>query len=183
MTYRNPVWLLTFPAALLAMGGCNVSAPELSRFSLQRLDSASGADFIDRIRLALAAQGYVMDRVDDRTGDVLTLPKHTTSVAESLPSRGLSGSPRLLRRMARVRLVERSDSALLYCRVVLQEQITETHRLLRLDRSGSDTPVGTAIDRDAASTGEQNVVWKTLRRDQGAERRILNAIAQDRPSG
>ncbi len=183
MTYHNPGWLFTFPVALLAMGGCNASTPELSRFSLQRLESPSDSDLMDRVRLALTVEGYVVDRVDNRTGDVLTLPKHTTSVAESLPSRGLSGAPRLLRRMARVRLVERTDSASLYCRVVLQEQITETHRLFRLDRGGSDTPVGTAIDRDAASTGEQNVVWKTLRRDQAAERRILNAIAQDKPSG
>jgi hypothetical protein len=47
------------------------------------------------------------------------------------------------------------------------------------DRSGSDLPgQQTAIDRDAATTAEQNTVWRTLRRDTAAERQILDAILE-----
>lgn len=47
------------------------------------------------------------------------------------------------------------------------------------DRSGSDTPGDyTAINRDAATTTEQNTVWRTVRRDKSVERNILNAIAE-----
>lgn len=180
---RDSGWLRLFPVTLLAMGGCITSPPELSRYSLHRLELVGDADLMGRVRAVLVSEGFVVDRVDPSSGAIFTLPKQTTSVAESLPSRGLSGAPRLLRRIARVRIVERPDAASLFCRVELQEQVTETHRLFRLERRGSDTPVGTAIDRDAGSTNEQNTVWKTLRRDKVAERRILNAIAQEKPGG
>jgi hypothetical protein len=47
------------------------------------------------------------------------------------------------------------------------------------DRSGSDTPGDyTAINRDAATTAEQNSVWRTLRRDRAAERNIIAEITE-----
>lgn len=48
--------------------------------------------------------------------------------------------------------------------------------MFRHDHRVSDIPDDTPIDRDAATTTEQNTVWRTIRRDKAAERRILEAI-------
>ena len=39
-----------------------------------------------------------------------------------------------------------------------------------------DVPNDTAIDRDAATTKEQNTVWEPVGRDKSAERIIVQAI-------
>jgi hypothetical protein len=65
-----------------------------------------------------------------------------------------------------------------YCKVVVQEQTTETHRMFAQDSTLSDVPHDTAIDRDAATTTQQNTVWRTVQRDKAAERRILEAVLE-----
>ncbi len=45
-------------------------------------------------------------------------------------------------------------------------------------RGGSDEPRNTAIDRDAATSDEQNTYWRTLRGDKAAERELLADILE-----
>ncbi len=79
--------------------------------------------------------------------------------------------------MVEVRVADSGGAARVFCRVLIQEQTTQGHRMFASDRSGSDTPGDyTAINRDAATTTEQNTVWRTLRRDKSAERQILDMI-------
>jgi len=44
------------------------------------------------------------------------------------------------------------------------------------DLALNDAPTATAADRDAATTREQNEVWRVLRRDKLAERTVLQDI-------
>jgi len=41
----------------------------------------------------------------------------------------------------------------------------------------SDLPTDTPIDREGATTQEQNTVWRTIGRDKSKERSILDIIA------
>ena len=54
--------------------------------------------------------------------------------------------------------------------------------MLAYDRSGSDSPASTPIEREAATTDRQNTVWETIHRDRSSERRIL-AIIGERSAG
>ncbi len=62
------------------------------------------------------------------------------------------------------------------CRVLIQEQTTQAHRLFERDHRGYDTPTDTPIEREAATTVRQNTVWRTNRRDRRSERAILEAV-------
>lgn len=81
-----------------------------------------------------------------------------------------------LRRVVHVRVTQSTDVVNVYCQVAIQEQTTEAHRMFRRNHMISDTPGETPIDREAATTDEQNIVWQTIGRDKAAERRILEAI-------
>ena len=83
-----------------------------------------------------------------------------------------------MRRIVEVRVADSGGAGKVFCRVLIQEQTTQAYRMFASDRSGSDAPGEyTPINRDAATTAEQNTVWRTVRRDKSAERQILDAIA------
>ena len=84
-----------------------------------------------------------------------------------------------LRRLATVRVGQGAGVVNVYARVALQEQTTEAHRMFQRDHAISDIPGDTPIDREAATTSEQNTVWRTIGRDRAAERRILEAILEE----
>jgi len=80
------------------------------------------------------------------------------------------------RRIADMRVAHPDEQSRVYCRVLVQEQTTQAHRMLSLDQSGDDVPSATPIDREAATTDRQNTVWQTIRRDRITERRILSLV-------
>jgi hypothetical protein len=83
------------------------------------------------------------------------------------------------RRFAEVRITGSGDEFKVHCKVVVEEQASESYRLLAFERGGDDVPGHqSAIDRDAATTAEQNTVWRVVRRDKTAEREILDRISQ-----
>ena len=131
---------------------------------------------LDTAEAALIGLGYRIERRDAVEGILTTQPVEAQAGLDhtrptSLSSRGKT------RRMVEVRVADSGGATKVFCRVLIQEQTTQAHRMFAADRSGSDTPGDfTAINRDAATTTEQNTVWRTLRRDRSAERQILDAI-------
>jgi hypothetical protein len=84
-----------------------------------------------------------------------------------------------LRRIALIHVVPEAEGGTgVYCQVTIQQQTTEAYRMFQQDRELSDAPGQTAIERDAATTTEQNTVWRNVRRDKAAERRILEAVVR-----
>jgi len=83
-----------------------------------------------------------------------------------------------MRRVAQVRVGTSEGGVKVFCRVAVQRQTTEAYRMFDRDRRVSDVPGDTPIERDAATTPEQNTVWETVRRDMTAERLILQNILQ-----
>ena len=129
------------------------------------------------------ALGYLVDDREHR-GGVFTaefIEKRTDSSSIGARSR----PPVLIRHRVELRVKPLSAGVKMFCKVDIQHQTTEAHRLLAFDRTGSDMPGRTPIDRDAATTIEQNTVWETVRRDKATERAILRAILDrmqpDRP--
>ncbi len=161
---------------LPGLGACAASRPTAVNFAVRHLRNVERSEVLDAAEAALTDLGYRIDQRDAAMGIVTTHP--IFDVRGDEPARrglGISSQGRT-RRLAEVRVVPTADSLGVYCRVVIQEQTTQAHRLLARDGVGADTPSDTPIDREAATTRRQNTVWQTFRRDKAVERRILTSI-------
>jgi len=133
---------------------------------------------LDDAEAALIDLGYLIERSDPAEGVITTQPVEAQAGLDSTRPVSLSTRPKA-RRIVEVRVQYDSGATKVFCKVLIQEQTTQAHRMFASDRSGSDTPGDyTPINRDAATTTEQNTVWRTVRRDKAAERNILNAITE-----
>jgi len=133
-------------------------------------------EVFDAAELALIDAGFQIERRDAVEG-VLTSQPIFGSRDPGAGSRG----PRLssrgdVRRLAEVRVQTVAADVDVSCRVLVQEQSTQVYRIVDQHGGSDDRPNTTPIDRDAATTTQQNTVWRTLRRDKVAERQILADI-------
>lgn len=133
---------------------------------------------LDAAEAALIDLGYAIERRDLAEGVITTQPTEAHGGLDSTHSSRLSSQGKT-RRIVEVRVQEDDGVTKLFCKVIIQEQSTEEHRMFASDRSSSDSPGdNTAINRDAATTAAQNTVWRTLRRDKTAEREVLAVITE-----
>jgi len=161
----------------LTVVGCASAGPSPLSFSLRHIESSKESPAFLAAQAALADEGYSIDRADRIAGVIITQPVEEPARVDGTRVR-LSSRDRF-RRLAEVRISGHGEDVRVYCRVAIQEQVTAAHRMFAYDRSGTDDPGITPIERDAATTEEQNTVWQTLRRDKVAERRILETILKN----
>jgi len=125
---------------------------------------------------ALEEQGYQIARRDQTTGFIQSVPIEGPLRSGDARLGMTFTSKNRTRHLAEVRVEEAGGIVRVNCKVVVQELVTEAERFFAEQGSAKDSPGQTPIDRDAATTDEQNTVWKTIRREQAAERAILEAI-------
>ncbi len=164
-----------FPLTKFAMAimpwllmGCSTATVDLSNYSVRQISSQAQASLLTIAENQLRKQGYVVYQTDATIGS-LRARDEANMQSSSRRNRGT-------RRHAEVRVASDADRSAIYCKVLLQQRVTEAHRMMQRDYSGQDTPNETPIDRDAATTQEQNTLWRTLRRDRRSEHELLNAI-------
>lgn len=157
----------------IGLSGCASNSPTPMNFASRPIRGEAGA-ILDLAEARLAERGYRVEQRDDKSG-MLT----ATSDEQSGASAGVGISSRTrVRRIAEVRVHEIGGTPSVHCKVTIQEHATQGHRLSAQDSRSSDRPGDvTAIDRDAATTSQQNTVWRAIRRDKTAEREILEAIS------
>jgi hypothetical protein len=160
---------------VLLVGSCASGKMSAANAGVRLLPTRDPIGVLDAAETALVREGFVVDRRDVSVG-VMTCSS-PEEAADDAPKRRLRFSARS-RRIAEIRVDPRGDRVMFSCRIVWQEQTTEAHRLLAYERSGSDLPSETPINRGAYATSEQRTVWRTLRRDRSAEREILEAVAE-----
>lgn len=154
---------------------CAAAAPSPLNFSVQRVPQAPGVA-LDSAELVLTGRGYSIAR---REANVIV-----TGAREAHP--GDSGArpvgrirgPGQRRTVAEVRVESSPEGTRIFCKVSIQEQVTQAYQVYSAAESGDDTPGATAIERDPGGTAAQNTVWQTVARDKTAERAILSAIAE-----
>jgi hypothetical protein len=126
---------------------------------------------LDTAEAAVVAAGFQIDKRDAVAGALTSLPNEGPSTDSTRRARART------RRVAEVRLVESGDGVKVYCKVMVQELASGAYGLYAQDRATTDSPGEyTAINRDAATTQQQNTVWRTVRRDKMVERAILDRI-------
>ena len=176
MAVKHAVILAGLAVVLPGLGACAASRPTAVNFAVRHLRNVERSKVLDAAEVALSDLGYRIDQRNAAMGIVTTHPIFDVRGDEPA-RRGLRiSSPGRTRRLAEVRVVPAADALGVYCRVIVQEQTTQAHRLLAQDGVGADTPSDTPIEREAATTRRQNTVWQTFRRDKAAERCILASI-------
>ncbi len=154
---------------------CACVGPDVARltFTVRHLPTQDRLGLLDTAETALVKLGYRIRSRDAAAGVLMTEP---TDLASTDRRSTRMGSPVRMRRLVEVRVTSTDSATSVYCKAIVQELVTEAHRLFALDRDGIDRPARTPIDREAATTREQNAVWRTIRRDRSTERAILSAI-------
>jgi hypothetical protein len=172
--FANPlIWITAF---LATAAGCVSTAPSPANYTVRTTTLTDRGEILDSVEIALIDRGYVIERRDDRAGVITTYPIESMPSEPSLRHSRVIRSPTPIRTRAEIRLEPAGASLRIHCKVVVQEQDTEAARMFALQRGGYDTPRDTPIDRDAATTEEQNAYWRTVRRDKNAERAILDSV-------
>ncbi len=146
------------------------------QWGVRHLADADQQTVLEEARFALADQGFPIKSTDASSGVVLSYPVSQARVGGASRSNLSLSTHGDFQRIAQVRIASSEDGVSIYCRVEVQEQVNATQRIFYQGFAEGDVPVETPIDRDAATTTQQNTVWRTIRRDKGAERRILEAI-------
>lgn len=176
MSKTQGIKIILTAVGLLTATGCMNARNVSYSHSIESITDTSRRELVVAGENALVSLGYSIERSDATSGVITTVPILDASLGnDARTARRLSTKPRI-RKIVELYVVEKKAYADLHCRVAVQQQTTQAHRSLAIDRSVDDTPTGTAIDRDAATTTSQNTLWETLRRDRAEERRILTAI-------
>jgi len=163
--------------SLTCLNACAAPGPSPVTFSVRQLQ-------VDRTEAFQAAEntlvelGYGIAQRDPLNGVLTTQPVFGDSQDQAEVDRAALGSAGRLRRIAEIRITETAGGVHAYCKVVVQKLVTEAYRLRARDLRSTDSPAETPVDREAATTREQNTVWQTIRRDKLREREILAALAQ-----
>ncbi len=163
---------------LVLLTSCAAPSPTPVDYTVRHVQKRDRSATLDAAEAALIELSYNIERRDPAEGVITTQPVEAQAGLDSTRAASLSTHPKT-RRIVEVRVQNEDGATKVFCKVLIQEQTTQAHRMFASDRSGSDAPGdNTAINRDAATTAEQNSVWRTLRRDKSTERNILNAIIE-----
>ncbi len=163
---------------LVLFGACAVSGPSRLGYGVRRFAEADRSALFQAAADALVEAGYRIDRSDRAAGMLSTFPVAGKLRDVAARRRARLGTPARIRRVVQVRIEQGADGISVYCKVAVQEQVTEAYRMQAYDLHTADSPVHTPIEREAATTREQNTVWQTVRRDKRQECEILAAVEQ-----
>lgn len=162
----------------MLLTSCTAPSPTPVDYTVGHVQPLERGAAFDAAEGALLDLGYQVERRDPAEGVITTQPVEAQAGLDSTRPASLSTRGKA-RRIVEVRVHNDDGVTKFFCKVLIQEQTTQAYRMFASDRSGSDTPGDfTPINRDAATTTEQNTVWRTVRRDKSAERGIVNAITE-----
>lgn len=161
---------------LVGSTGCATSPPSELLFHVRPMTGISTEAAFGLGERALTSLGYAIDLSDLDSGRLTTVPILSSGRGEPASSGTNLGRPVAVRRIAEFRVHPMGDSVRVYCRVVVQQRLVGAERMYLRQAPISDLPGETPIERGAATTGKQNEVWRTVRRDKVRERQIMDAL-------
>lgn len=170
--------LATCLASLVAVAAWSSGCAEdlESRQFQTRLVSADADTVLQAAEVALRRE-FPRVTVDRAAGRITSEPLEYTTATESGTSRDLVRGASSMRRVAACSVSPRGERAVLRLRIDVQRQDTARRDVVQPEQGRiSDTPGYTPIDRDSATTREQNAVWTFVRRDRQLERALLEEI-------
>lgn len=159
----------------LTVVGCESPGPSSKNFSYVRLPGvAKEAAFTAATKTM--RETHDIARIDREQWMIQSVPEETEEEATTPRVGDLVGVPRNVRRVVTAYVTGTDKATEAWCKIVIERNESQEHYLFKNDMQQDDTATGTPADRDAATTVEQNSVWRMLRRDKRAERDFLNAV-------
>ncbi|MCG3131305.1 MAG: hypothetical protein FLDDKLPJ_02095 [Phycisphaerae bacterium] len=179
---RSPRGVTTCVAAALTVfaafsGGCQTGGASTANFAVRPVPGADEGGAFQAARDAMLGLGFQIALAEPDRGRLESAPAQEEELEFAARSR-THETGRRQRRVASVRIETADGDVKVFCRVEIQEPSTEAHRFRASVDSSLDRPGETPIDRDAATTPDQNTVWRTIGRDRDLERSILDAVTQ-----
>lgn len=173
--------MLTLGMMTAALAGCASPRPSAVNYNAITMSGATEDAVLDAAEGALA-EHFQLARRDAGTRTITTLPTESTVTGKGERIGDVIGATRRERRTAEVRVEPAGPTVKVFCKVLVQEYDTDAHQVFSRDLASDDRPGDTPAQRDAATTTEQNAVWRTKMRDKEMERQILRDI-QERLGG
>jgi len=162
---RNLAILLAASVGVL-MTGCNLPAPGTTR-SLGEVEYESAF----ATARETMAQYFAIESADPRTGEIISRPTPITAAPERL----LGGSP--ARHLAKLCVRRKDGTIVAQAAVAFQREGSTIHHVSpRPGENYDGVPTETPADETAATSAQQNEVWRTDRYDHALEHKILTQI-------
>ena len=177
---RSEAWPIVIGSAWMALScvSCVSARPTPLDYGV-RLVREGDREAVFRVADdVLVSMGYPVVQREPLEGVLVSRVEMRSAGAQEPDSRGASRAQGRHRRVVEVRVTSTAEFVKVFCKVAIEAQATRAHLIYSDARRGDDLPGQTAIDRDAATTTEQNTVWAIVRRDKAAERAILSAIVE-----
>lgn len=144
--------------------GC-AAAPSAANFSVRTLAMQPSGDVESAVRTVLLRRDFVVVVAETAGPRFVALPRDHRPQSDSRRTR------------LDIRIAEVGGARKIFCRAEVQRQSTEARRIIALDTAIDDQPGATPLQREGATTVEQNTVWDTIGRDRTLEREIVNDLA------
>lgn len=176
-TYIRLLLMFAAVTTLASTIGCQSPDAAMSGYNARHLASVETAQVFTVTRHVLEGYGFAIRRADIDRGWMVTQPARAHEL-EAAAIRDILGREADERRVVTMRVLPESAGATVYCKVEVQQPYSDEFSLYSDAHKPSDTLSDTPIDRDAATTDEQNTVWRTRRRDRDLERSLLDAVVQ-----
>ncbi len=167
--------LLTLFAAL-GTTGCTIQDTAIN--PQQRVITGGSADEVLAAATLLLRDEFGAARPDYSHYVVTTPWQEYTTQRDSGTARDFYGGESTLRRRATLKLLPRTQGPIARLQIDIERRDTAARNAIPASSSRiSDLPGHeTAIDRDAATTRQQNTVWTRVRRDTSLERALLKEL-------
>lgn len=171
---------LLFASLLVGCWFCTGCAAPTRHNHQQRVIRGASTDAVLAEAAVVLQREFGRLQVDPVTHRIVTQPVEFTTQRSSGTARDLYGGRSTMRRKATFTVVDQDDSPVARLRIDVERRDTvrraimqpRSHRIS--DAPGHETP----IDRDAATTHEQNTVWTQVRRDTKLERALLEELRE-----
>lgn len=162
---------------LLLLAGCGTN--DASIRSQSRMFVGESTDEVFEAGALVLRREFGRITVEQPGRRLRTEPVEYTSASDSGRARDLVGLPSSVRRVASFSVDRSSQGAIARLRIDVERRDTTERGVFQPDAFRiSDTPGYTPIERDAATTSSQNVVWTPVKRDSRLERALLAEIEE-----
>lgn len=187
MSLRIDLPRRVFPAACLCLCvqlGCATSEP-VTDFSGRAIPGATIDEIYIAGREVLSQEFDRIAAADPVTRRIETAPEEFSTRRDSGTARDLYRNTTRMRRYATLVVDDRGGQPVARVRVDVERQDTDRAEQLQrpyvrfTDYPHEETPV----ERDAATTQRQNVLWSKVRRDRELETQLLNQLTRRLESG
>ncbi len=130
-------------------------------------------------RRVLVKHGFKLKEADVDRMSILTHPNEKVVRGNEGRLRdAVVKMPNRVRRTAELEFSTRGGDLQAWCKVKIERLSTTDHRVWSSLRQHEDAPTQTPIEREAATTPQQNTVWTSGGRDQSMELQILSDLRQ-----